>query len=113
LIRAGRAAETSDRLRTWLSLHPRDSSAWALLAQALHQQGQVLQAIRAEAEGRAVEFDYQGAVDRLKSAQDLLRSGRTGAVGSNLHIEASIIDTRARQLQAQLREQMQQERNNR
>jgi predicted Zn-dependent protease len=113
LIRAGRAAETSDRLRTWLSLHPRDSSAWALLAQALHQQGQVLQAIRAEAEGRAVEFDYQGAVDRLKSAQDLLRSGRTGAVGSNLHIEASIIDTRARQLQAQLREQMQQERSNR
>jgi hypothetical protein len=30
-----------------------------------------------------------------------------------LHIEASIIDTRARQLQAQLREQMQQERSNR
>jgi predicted Zn-dependent protease len=84
-----------------------------MLAQALHQQGQVLQAVRAEAEGRAAEFDYQGAVDRLKAAQDLLRSGRGHADGSNLHIEASIIDTRARQLQALLREQMLQERSNR
>jgi predicted Zn-dependent protease len=113
LLRAGRAAEVSDRLRNWVSLHPRDGSAWALLAQTLHQQGQVLQAVRAEAEGRAAEFDYQGAVDRLKAAQDLLRSGRAGAPASNLHIEASIIDTRARQLQAQLREQMLQERNSR
>lgn len=113
LVRAGRAAEVSERLRAWVSLNPRDGSAWTMLAQALHQQGQVLQAVRAEAEGRAAEFDYQGAVDRLKAAQDLLRSGRGHADGSNLHIEASIIDTRARQLQAMLREQMLQERSNR
>jgi predicted Zn-dependent protease len=113
LVRAGRAAEVSERLRSWVTLHPRDGSAWAVLAQALYQQGQVLQAIRAEAEGRAAEFDYQGAVDRLKSAQDLLRSGRTGAQESNLHIEASIIDTRSRQLQVLLREQMLQERSGR
>ena len=113
LVRAGRAAEVIERLRSWVALHPRDGSAWALLAQALYQQGQVVQAVRAEAEGRAAEFDYQGAVDRLKSAQDLMRSGRTGAQESNLHIEASIIDTRSRQLQALLREQMLQERNSR
>jgi len=73
----------------------------------------VLAAIRAEAEGRAAELDYQGAVDRIKAAQDLLRTGRTGSDAANLHIEASIIDARARQLQALLREQMLQERSNR
>jgi len=113
LIRAGRAAAVSERLRNWVIAHPRDGSAWALLAQALHQQGQVLAAVRAEAEGRAAELDYQGAVDRIKAAQDLLRSGRTGSDAANLHIEASIIDARARQLQALLREQMLQERSNR
>jgi hypothetical protein len=33
--------------------------------------------------------------------------------GANLHIEASIIDTRVRQFQAQLREQALQDRSNR
>jgi predicted Zn-dependent protease len=113
LVLAGRPEAVSDRLKNWVSLYPRDGSAWALLAQALHRQGQVLQAVRAEAEGRAAQFDYQGAVDRLKAAQDLLRQGRGGINSSNLHIEASIIDTRARQLQALLREQALQERNNR
>jgi predicted Zn-dependent protease len=113
LVLAGRPEAVSDRLKNWVSLHPRDGSAWALLAQALHRQGQVLQAVRAEAEGRAAQFDYQGAVDRLKAAQDLLRQGGGGVSSSNLHIEASIIDTRARQLQALLREQALQERNNR
>jgi hypothetical protein len=69
--------------------------------------------VRAEAESQAAQFDYQGAVDRLKAAQDLLRSGRSGVAPANLHIEASIIDTRARQVQTLLREQMLQERNNR
>jgi len=37
LIRAGRAAAVSERLRNWVIAHPRDGSAWALLDQALHQ----------------------------------------------------------------------------
>lgn len=113
LILAGRPQAVSDRLKNWVSLYPRDASAWALLAQALHRQGQVLQAVRAEAEGRAAQFDYQGAVDRLKAAQDLLRQGGGGVNSSNLHIEASIVDTRTRQLQALLREQALQDRNSR
>ena len=113
LVLAGRPEAVSDRLKNWVSLYPRDASAWALLAQALHRQGQVLQAVRAEAEGRAAHFDYQGAVDRLKAAQDLLRQRGGSVNSSNLHIEASIIDTRARQLQALLREQALQDRNNR
>lgn len=113
LVLAGQPEAVSDRLKNWVSLYPRDASAWTLLAQALHRQGQVLQAVRAEAEGRAAHFDYQGAVDRLKAAQDLLRQGSGSVNSSNLHIEASIIDTRARQLQALLREQALQDRNNR
>ncbi|MEI7783835.1 MAG: M48 family metalloprotease [Betaproteobacteria bacterium] len=113
LMQAGRADEVSDRLRSWVSLQAHDSTAWGLLAQSLQQQGLVLQAVRADAEGRAAQFDFQGAVDRLKAAQDLLRQSNTGMAGANLHIEASIIDTRARQFQTQLREQALQERNSR
>lgn len=112
LILAGRSAEVSERLQNWVSLQPRDASAWAMLAQARQQQGLLLQAVRAEAEGRAAQFDFQGAVDRLKAAQDLLKSGNTGMAGVNLHIEASIIDTRARQFQIQLRDQALQDRGN-
>ena len=60
-----------------------------------------------------MQYDYQGAVDRLRAAQDLLRSGRSGVAPANLHIESSIIDTRARQVQALLREQALQDRNTR
>ena len=59
------------------------------IAQGLAQQGQTVRAVRAEAEGRAVQFDYQGAVDRLKSAQDLLRSGRGVPVAASITYHAS------------------------
>ena len=44
-------------------------------------------------------------LDRFKAAQDLVRRmAREGTLGND-HIEASIIDTRARQVQLLLREQ--------
>ena len=42
----------------------------------------------------------RGARDRLKAAQELARQG-----GVVVHIEASIIDTRSRQIESLLREQ--------
>ena len=105
LVNAGRGTEVVDPLQSWLSQYPRDPLAWQLLAQGLQQQGQAARAVRADAEGRAAQLDVQGAVDRLKAAQDLLRSGRGEVSGANLHIEASIIDSRLRQLQASIREQ--------
>jgi predicted Zn-dependent protease len=69
------------------------------LAQAWSQQGQTLRAIRAEAEARAAQHDVSGAVDRLRSAQDMART----LAGAD-HVELSIIDTRMRQLQQQMRE---------
>jgi predicted Zn-dependent protease len=99
-IASGRAAAAAQRLQTWVALHPRDAQAWQLLATAYAQQGQGLRAIRAEAEAQVARLDYQAALDRFKAAQDLAR--RTGAGGD--HIEASIIDTRARQVELLLRE---------
>jgi len=52
-------------------------------------------------------MDYAGALDRFKAAQELLRQGRAGnGVGAAVdHIEASIIDTRKRQVELLLKEQ--------
>jgi predicted Zn-dependent protease len=98
----GRAPDSVQRLQTWVALNPRDAQAWQLLAGAYAAQGQNLRAIRAEAEAHAAHLDYQAALDRLKAAQEAAR--RPGA-GNIDHIEASIIDTRARQVELLLREQ--------
>jgi predicted Zn-dependent protease len=100
-VRAGQAADVAGRLQTWVALHPRDAAAWQLLASAYAAQGQTLRSIRAEAEAQVAHLDYAAAMDRFKAAQELVR--RSGAGGD--HIEASIIDTRARQVQSMLREQ--------
>ena len=58
-------------------------------------------AIRADAESRAAQLDYAGALDRLKAAQGLMRSNKANAD----YVEGSIIDTRARQIALILKEQ--------
>lgn len=100
-VKAGRPADASQRLQTWVALNPGDATAWQLLASSLHAQGegQALRAIRAEAEAQVAMLDYGAAMDRLRAAQALARKP-----GSD-HIEASIIDTRARQVESLLREQ--------
>jgi len=44
-------------------------------------------------------------LDRLKAAQDMLRGGQAGVAGRNAHIDASIIDSRTRQISNLIREQ--------
>lgn len=104
LSAAGRAAEVSGKLQTWVVTHPQDAMAWQLLADAWGRQNQLSRAVRAEAESRFAQLDYPAALDRLRAAQELLRSGQ-GGTGQNMHIEASIIDTRTRQVAALIREQ--------
>ena len=94
------AAQVSDTLRIWLVDHPRDAQAWIMLSRAHAAQGRMLASIRAEAEASMAHMDYSGAMSRLKAAQELARRG----VGTE-HIEASIVDTRARQVESLLREQ--------
>ncbi|EGI75681.1 peptidase M48, Ste24p [Hylemonella gracilis ATCC 19624] len=96
---AARAAQT---LQVWLAERPRDAQAWQLLSAASTAQGQTLRAIRADAEAYASRFDYAAARDRYAAAQDLIKRGTAG----NDYIEASIIETRSKQVDALLREQM-------
>ncbi len=104
-MKTGRAGEASQHLQTWVTLHPKDGTAWQWLAQAYGTQGQGLRAIRAEAEAHVAWLDYAAAMDRFKAAQELVRRmAREGTLGND-HIEASIIDTRTRQVESLLREQ--------
>lgn len=100
-LRSGAAADAAQTLQTWVATHPRDATAWEVLSSAYAAQGQRLRSIRADAEARVAQLDYAAALDRLKAAQDLERKG--GAATD--HIEASIIDTRARAVESLLREQ--------
>nr|MBA2673388.1 peptidase M48 [Ramlibacter sp.] len=97
----GRAGEAAQRLQTWVASHPKDAAAWQLLGRAYAAQGQNLRSIRAEAEAQVAHLDYAAALDRFKAAQDAARKGAS----AQDHIEASIIDTRARQVESLLREQ--------
>ena len=99
LIATGQASKVSDRLQSWVVDQPHDATAWRLLAQAWQAQNQGLRAVRAEAEAHVAHYDYAAAIDRFKAAQDLARRGQGD------HIEASIVDTRLRAVEALLREQ--------
>ncbi|MEO9149426.1 MAG: M48 family metalloprotease [Burkholderiaceae bacterium] len=104
--RAGQPDAAADRLQTWVALHPRDAAAWLQLAAARGVQGERLRSLRAEAEARVAQFDYPAAVDRFRAAQDVVRAQTGGGNRSPAeHIEASIIDTRLRQVQSIVREQ--------
>ncbi len=98
---AGDAAlrESTEALQTWLVDHPRDGAAWELAAASSEALGLKLRAMRAGAEARAVVGDFTGAIDRLRAAQAASRSA-----GAQDFIEASVIDTRLRQLSAQRRQ---------
>ena len=101
LLRLGDAQEMASPLQTWVSLHPRDASAWQALASLWQAQGQTLRAVRAEAEAQAARYDYPAAVDRFKAGQALARKSSS----AQDFVEASIIDTRLRAVQALAKEQ--------
>jgi predicted Zn-dependent protease len=106
-LQSGQAAvwlALTERLQLWVAQHPRDAQAWQLLASAYAAQSQSLRALRAEAEARVAQLDPGAALDRIKAAQDLFRQGASLNPNAD-HIEASIIDTRRRQLESALREQ--------
>ncbi|MDH5206886.1 MAG: peptidase M48, partial [Hylemonella sp.] len=63
-------------------------------------QGKQIPAIRAEAEAHASRLDYVAAYDRFQAAQEEL--GRRKNVD---YVEASIVETRKRELESLIREQ--------
>lgn len=102
-LAAGDAVAAAQQLQTWLAVHPRDASAWDLLARAQSQRGLQVAAVRAQAEASAARMDLAAARDRFKAAQDLARRGGVD------HVEQSILDARTRQTDADLREQQRSE----
>ena len=101
LMAANRVQAVSDRLQTWVAVHPKDAMAWQLLATAYGRQNQNVRAVRADAESRAAQLDYPAALDRFKAAQGLMRSNPSNAD----YVEGSILDTRTRQIESLVKEQ--------
>jgi predicted Zn-dependent protease len=93
----------AQNLLTWVSLNPADALAWQWLASIHAAQGQTLRALRAEAEAQVAVLDYEAALDRLMAAQDRLQ--QSAGQSSADHIDASIIDTRRRQIEQLLKDQ--------
>ena len=91
---------SAEALQTWVSEHREDATAWQLLSQTTERQGQRLRSLRASAEHEAALGNLPGAIDRLRAGQQAARLG--GA--STDFIEASVIDARLRDLMAQRRE---------
>jgi predicted Zn-dependent protease len=89
---------SADALQTWVATNPRDAVAWRTLGQVWARLGHPLRALRAEAEAELANGDVNGAVERLRAAQRLARSG-----GATDFIEASVIDSRLRDIEAQRR----------
>ena len=99
LMQLQRGAEMTGALQTWVATHPKDSTVWLALSRVWGLQNQPLRAIRAEAEAQMGHYDYGAAVDRFKAGQDLARKG-----GGDFY-DASIIDTRLREVSSLLKEQ--------
>ena len=90
-------------LRDWVAVHPKDAGAWRMLSALYNAQNDTVRAVRADAEANVAMLDYAGARDRFKAAQELVRHGG-GGVPVDFY-EASIIDTRARAVDAMLKDQ--------
>jgi predicted Zn-dependent protease len=93
---------STEALQTWVAEHRSDATAWAMLAQCADALGLRLRSMRAEAEARAALGDVNGAIDRLRAAQ---RQARSSTAAPDF-IEASIIDSRLRDLTALRRFQL-------
>ncbi len=104
-LRSGQAQEAAQRLQTWVVVHPEDAAAWMALSAAQAAVGQTVASIHAEAEAQVAALDYAGAMARFKAAQERIKANG-GAHSANDHIEASIIDTRARAVESLLRQQL-------
>ena len=90
----------TEALQTWVAAEPQDAAAWQLLSATADAIGLGLRSLRAGAEAQAARGDITGAIDRMRAAQS---AARTASVGQDF-IEASVIDSRMRQLVAQRRQ---------
>lgn len=98
-LASGGAKEASDRLHAWVIEHPRDALAWQTLSRAEMAAGRPLRGVRAEAEARAAQLDWNGALERFKAAQGLPAAARAADP-----VELAIVDARRREMEQKVRE---------
>ena len=91
----------AEALQTWVALNPRDELAWLALGQLWERLGQPLRSVRAQAESRVALDDLVGAIDRLRSGIRLSR-GRDAD-----QVEAAVLESRLRTLQASRHQELQ------
>lgn len=95
------ARSAAENIQLRLAQFPRDPLAWDMAASAYEQIGLPLQAIRADAESRAVRWDEVAAIDRLRAGQDVAkRLTQQGKLDLAAQQEAYIIDARLRALES-------------
>ena len=100
------ATQSVNDLHEWVVLHPKDAQAWDLLSQAQAVSLDMLGSTRSLAESFAVKFDVNAAVDRMIAAQNFAKQlARERSMTRAQEMEASIIDTRLRELLQLKREQ--------
>ncbi|MBC7715752.1 MAG: M48 family metalloprotease [Pseudorhodobacter sp.] len=98
-----RLNRTAEALQTWVAVNRVDAEAWSSLSQVWGALNQPLRALRADAESHYLLGDWVGAIDRLRAGQRLARRGSAatnGAANADF-IEASVIDSRLRDIEAQ------------
>ncbi len=101
--------DSTEALQAWAAEHRGDAGAWRALAATAERMNQPLRSLRAQAEAQAALGDLPGAMDRLRAGQLLAKRG-----GPNIDfIEASVIDARMRELIAQRRQLMAEQRGDR
>lgn len=94
-------ADAAARLQTHLSVHAHDAAAWSLLSSIWQRLNQPIRAVRADAEAAAAVGDLTGAIDRVIGGQKRFRQPDAASI-----IELSVMDSRLRAWQKQLREDM-------
>jgi predicted Zn-dependent protease len=100
------AQQSVNDLHEWVVLHPKDAQAWEELSRAQSLNQDLLGSTRSLAESYAVKFDVNAAVDRMIAAQNFAKQlAQNHAMTRSEEMEASIIDTRLRELLVMRREQ--------
>jgi predicted Zn-dependent protease len=92
---------STEELQTWVSEHKADALAWQLLSQCAEPLGLRLRSLRAGAETALARGDVQGAADRFRAAQRAAKSA-----GPDEYLEASIIESRLREVEHERRRLM-------
>ncbi len=99
---------SAEALQTRVATRANDATAWATLGRVWARLGEPLRSLRAEGESVYALGDLGGAIDRLRAGQQKARPGNPADF-----IEVSVIDARLREIQAEQRAQLAEERQQR